>query len=74
MNAGSVRRRTRVNRGASTAATNQYASGIESSTHPNDHPPVYMTPIVPMNVPALVWVAASVAPPTNHPSLPPAIQ
>jgi hypothetical protein len=35
---------------------------------------VYITPIVPMNVPALVCVAASVAPPSSQPSRPPAIQ
>ena len=53
---------------------NQYESGIESSTHANDQPAVYMTPMVPMNVPADVWVAAMVAPPVNQPRLPPAIQ
>ena len=40
MNAGSVSWRTRVKRGASTAATNQYAKGMERSTHPKDQPAV----------------------------------
>ena len=47
---------------------------MDRSTQPNDHPAVYMTPMVPTNVPALVWVAARVAPPANHPRFPPAIQ
>jgi hypothetical protein len=74
MKAGRVSSRTRVKRGASTAATNQYASGMERTSHPNDHPTVWMTPMVPMKVPALVWVAAIVAPPTAQPRSPPAIQ
>jgi hypothetical protein len=74
MNAGIVSSRWRVKRGARTATMNQYESGIARSTHPNDQPAVYMSPIVPTKVPADVCVAAIVAPPVNHPSSPPAIQ
>ena len=74
MKAGIVSSFWRVKRGASTATMNQYESGMESRTHPNDQPAVYITPIVPTKVPADVCVAAIVAPPVNHPSSPPAIQ
>ncbi len=43
-------------------------------SHPNDQPTVWITPIVPMKVPALVWVAARVEPPMSQPRSPPAIQ
>ena len=42
---------------------NQYERGSARITHPNDQPAVYITPIVPMKVPADVWVAAIDAPP-----------